>query len=773
MSTPGKLLPTELAALVHHVELNRAGWWDKAIHRLVLAAVWLSDKPPTISGIQGILRDEFRLSLNDAKVSAATQALESQNLLVRLDGPAFRIPDDKRATFEGEIADAENATAKAKAYFGTLVAELCPELQPDDTWQTFESAFLAPLIKEVGANAYHLIAGQRMTADKKLVQRFLGRFEAKFHPALNVLVSRFLEPKNGDVRTYVSRLLHATFCVEASGLPENVIQKLNASGGKPISFRVFVDTNFLFSILALHENPSNAAASELQELIATLKGNPKIALFVTPRTIEEAKQSISLAKGQLAGVPMGTNFTNAALRVGFSGMAEKFLEERRRRGGNLTVDDWFDPYLNNFVSVARGKNVELYNEKLDEYATRQDVIDDIHLLIEAEKRRNSRRKSYEMIEHDMILWHLVDDNRPAYIESPIDAKDWILTVDYRFIGFDEHKQKKASAKVPTCLHPTSLIQLLQFWVPRTAEFEEAILGSLRLPFLFQEFDADAERTSLRILKGIGRFENSENLSEEAINDVVLNEGLRARIKTEKNEDAETTLIRDALVEGMTLRAEDEANKAKALEEEVRKRDSDIATLADQKRAVEEENAQTKRAKEEADEAARQALATQGEELGDVKTRLQAMEQAEVRRVEKERDDNATREKKSAQFVYLGSLIVVITLSSIGAWQAKKLFPWYAKILGSLPTSGLIAIITFVLGHLALELSICRRPAISKLWPFLQVKRFSRILWAIVILGFFVGVVGNIFANWIQKNLDAETNSPPAADAKVPEPPVSK
>jgi hypothetical protein len=54
MSTSAKLLPTELAALVHHVELNRSGWWDKAVHRLVLAAVWLSETPPTIPEIQGV-----------------------------------------------------------------------------------------------------------------------------------------------------------------------------------------------------------------------------------------------------------------------------------------------------------------------------------------------------------------------------------------------------------------------------------------------------------------------------------------------------------------------------------------------------------------------------------------------------------------------------------------------------------------------------------------------------------------------------------------------
>ncbi len=745
MSTPGKLLPTELAALVHHVELNRAGWWDKAVHRLVLAAVWLSDKPPTISEIQGILRDEFRLSLNDGKVSAATQALESQNMLVRLDGPAFRIPDDKRAAFEAEVADAENSTSKAKAYFGALVAELCSELRPDDTWQTFESEFLAPLIKEVGANAYHLIAGQRMTADKKLVHRFLGRFDAKLHPALNLLVSRFLEPKNGDVRTYVSRLLHATFCVEASGLPENVIQKLNASSGKQISFRLFVDTNFLFSILALHENPSNAAASELQELIATLKGNPKVALFVTPRTIEEAKHSISLSKGQLAGVPMGSNFTNAALRVGFSGMAEKFLEERRRRGGKLTVDDWFDPYLNNFVSVARGKNVELYNEKLDQYATRQDVIDDIHLVMEAEQRRNSRRKSYEMIEHDMVLWHLVNDNRPAYIESPIDAKDWILTVDFRFIGFDEHKQKKAAATVPTCLHPTSLIQLLQFWVPRTAEFEEAILGSMRLPFLFQEFDAEAERTSLRILKGIGRFENSENLSEEAIKDVVLNEGLRARIKSEKSEDAETNLIRDALVEEMKARADAEAALAQQLSDDLKHRDSKLSTLDAETKGKDEAIELLKGRVAEEESKARQAeaqLQAKGQEIAGLNAKWNALEVSKGRR--------------RALLFYLLLLCVIIAVSTLLAWGAGRI-PMAAWV-GAFSMRLLSGAAAFALFHLLFEMAVRSNEPMSTLWVFRQICRLRVWLWSIVVIGVVIGTVGSLQANKVQKAID----EPPSA-----------
>lgn len=300
-----------------------------------------------------------------------------------------------------------------------------------------------------------------------------------------------------------------------------------------------------------------------------------------------------------------------------------------------------------------------------------------------------------------------------------------------------------------------------------------MLGSLRLPFLFQDLDVEGEKTSLKILKGIGRFDGSEGLSQDTITHVMFNDGLRSRLQTEHSEEAEVALIRDALVEEMKLRAEDEANKAKVLEEEVRKRDADIAALADQNRAIEEENAQTKKAKEAAEAAARLALASQGAELGGVKTRLQAMEEAELRRSEKEQEVRDAREMKAALCTYLVFLFAVIALSVAGAWQAAKLLPWPAKIFGSIPTSGLIAIITFLLGHRLIEFSMCRKLATLNVWPFRQVQRFSRFLWAIVVLSFVVGVGGNIYANWIQKNIDDEKSSQPAAEAKVPEPPVLK
>jgi len=749
LSTSNPLLPKEAIALVQHIELNRAGWWDKTVHRLVLAAIWLAGGNADSASISKSLEESFRLKLNAKKLTSILSSLESRNMLLRLGSDAYRIPDEQRATLEREIAASESAEAAAKAAFQKLAEELV-ELEQNTLWATFVQNFLGPLIKQVGANAYRLVAGEALTADKALVDRWLDSFPSNTHSKLRDLVTAFLDPKKPEVRAYVSRLLHAQFCVEASGLSEDVLARLNASVGKQIRFHVFVDTNFLFSLLDLHENPSNAAAQELRELLSHLKGNPRIDLVITPDTIEEAKSSIASTKWRLTGLPPGRNFSEAALQGGVSGMAIRFLTERLARGGTLTAEDWFDPYLTNFVPIARGRGVELFNQKLDGYSTRQDVIDDIHDVFEFEKRLpESRRKSYPKVEHDMVLWHFVNDKRPAYIESPVDAAYWILTVDFRFIGFDEYKQRQSKSRIPLCIHPTSLIQLLQFWVPRTQEFEEAMLGSLRLPFLFQEFDVEGEKTSLKILKGIGRFEGSETLSQETITHVMFNDGLRARLGTENSEEAEIALIRDALLEEIRLRAKYEADNARALREELQRRDDSIVGLTEQKRVVDAQIVRVKSEKEAAEEAARAELASRTAELSAVKDRL------------------AVAEKGRAMWTYFILLVIVGAASAAGAWWSGRFVPQLVSLIGICAVRALIGVVLFIVGHLALEVVVCRREPMSSLWPVRQVTRFRKWLWTLVILGFVLGVVGNLVANRIQQSLDNQKAQAPTPSAPAP------
>lgn len=744
MANAAKLLPAELAALVHNIELNRSGWWEKTLERLVLASIWLADSNPTVEEIRTMLVNEFGLSTSNGKVDLTVTSLESRDYIIRHADSTFRIAESRRKVFETEIAEAEDSGINAKAYFSSLITELCPGIDVTDAWGKFESNFLGPLIREIGANAYKLVAGEKMTVNQKLLKELQGRFDKKYEKSLSELVSRFLDPSNAAVRSYVSRMLHAAFCVEASGLPQGVIDKLNDSVGKPIRFRIFVDTNFLFSLLELHDNPSNSAATELKELIDTLGSNPKIDLYVTPRTIDEAKHSISLAKDRLKNFPGGTNFNDATSRAGFSGLAAKYLASRNMDGSRKSAEDWFDPYLNNFVPLARAKGVELYNEKLDDYSTRQDVVDDIVTVLKIETKRGPRGKSFLMVQHDMILWHLVNDNRPGYVESAVEAHDWILTLDFRLIGFDEHKQKRRGGKVPICLHPTSLIQLLQFWIPRTPAFEEAILGSVRLPFLFHDLDPEAERTSLRILKGIGKFEDNDQIPAAAISHVMLNDGLRARLGEGESEDEEAKLIRDALVDELRTQADSHKGEADGLAQRLEERGDELESLRATSR-MKDETIQTLEKRVSTEEArvkgAEEKIETQGNEIADIKSVLDARSAEDRRRKSLRR--------------YLMLLTLVTMVSGAVGWYGSLFFETLILWFGRIAVVWIVAVPVFILGHFLLEFKERKCEDLVKLWVFQQIVRFRGWLWGIVIIGFIGGIIGNLIASKIDRNIEKE------------------
>ena len=659
------LLPREVSALVHHVELNRAGWSDKTLNRLVLSTVWLAGENLDETQICRNMKDTFSLTVGKEKLASVIESLKAEDSLIEVSSGVYRIPDRARSELDREISEAEEAETKAHEYFHFLVAQSCPDLDASNVWNAFEHKFMVPMMRDIGANTYRLIAGEVQIVDGKHVDRILTEFGLEHRSALKAVVASFLDPKKKEVRDYITRTLHAYFCVEASGISKAVLDKLKTATAEPHRFRLFVDTNFLFSLLRLHENPSNAPASELNDLLATLKSNPQVDLYMTPRTISEAKSAIRVAKDRVSRVPTSSNFTEAALRAGMSGLSGRFFAERQQQNGLLTADDWFDPYLNDFVLLAQSAGVKLYNENFDEYSTRQDVVDDIHLVMDYEKKNfpEDRQKSYEKVAHDMILWHAVRDKRPAYVEAPTDAQEWILTVDFRLLRFDAFKLRQSESYVPLCLHPTSLIQLLQFWVPRTQKFEEAILGGLRLPFLFQEFDVKAERISIAIINRLGRFEGSHKIPEDTVINVVMNDGLRSRISEGRPEEEEIQLVRDVFVEDMRLQVETEKARTEKLTVVVEDKSAALAESREERNSKDAEIQELQKRLGQEVEKSRiigKSLAHLTDEQDKLKSKVDKMEEEKL--------------QPKVLLVYLGLLFIVVGLSVIAGWWAGPCSP---------------------------------------------------------------------------------------------------
>lgn len=144
MNKNNSLLPKEAAALVHHIELNKAGWWQKTIDRLVMATVFQSDDSPSAEQIQVALYSSFKLTVAAQKLSSTLDSLESRNMLLRLPNKTYRIPEVERRSFEIEIAEAKDAERMAAASFCALVSQLDVDLVPGRVWEIFNCQFLEP-----------------------------------------------------------------------------------------------------------------------------------------------------------------------------------------------------------------------------------------------------------------------------------------------------------------------------------------------------------------------------------------------------------------------------------------------------------------------------------------------------------------------------------------------------------------------------------------------------------------------------------------------------
>jgi len=73
--------------LIQHIELNKAGWWDDVIQRLILATIWMDGKYDSlpVDTLNESIFSHFELRL-DAKLNSAI------NLLI-VSGDLIQLPD--------------------------------------------------------------------------------------------------------------------------------------------------------------------------------------------------------------------------------------------------------------------------------------------------------------------------------------------------------------------------------------------------------------------------------------------------------------------------------------------------------------------------------------------------------------------------------------------------------------------------------------------------------------------------------------------------------
>ena len=548
------VLPEELISLIHHIELNKAGWWDKSVQQLIVESIRLSGKPLTLKDISTDLIKNFSISIDSHRLKVLIDEMRSSGVLVPFHGEKFKISESSQIEIVNKFKETEEMENRVKRKFAEVLISYNLQIEPEKTWYCFRDYFLFPLVREMGAKTYELISGTIVSAElnrTKSFQEFLSNYSAEHQNNLKDAIISFLDPKDPDVRSCVFQYLNTYFLLESCNLPEESIKALDRLNQQPPSFTIFVDTNFLFSILDLHDNPSNETAQLLMELVDQISSRVTVRFEVLPTTVDESRRTLRYYQQRLERLRLTPSLSNVATKgkISLSGIALKFVQANAVATHPINAREYFYPYINDLINVLKSKNVEFCDEDVDKYKVDQRVTDDILDRQEFEERRHygDRAKSYEALEHDILMWYFVKDRRPQRVESPLDAKYWVATIDFRFLGFDAFKTRSMPNEIPVCIHPAMLIQMLQLWLPRTPKFEEAVLSSLR-PLISQDFDPETEKMTIDILSSLSRFENVDDLPEDVVGNILMSDALRQRMSAEQDINEQIELVKEALIE---------------------------------------------------------------------------------------------------------------------------------------------------------------------------------------------------------------------------------
>jgi hypothetical protein len=537
-------LTSDVKSLIHYVELSKLGWHEKAIEIIVLSVLFRSNRALELEGIESALHDEIPgYTLSNAELSIILQRLIGSQKVIPIQG-AFKITEKERGTIQDGIHFAQTEEERIESKYNELIKDL-KEI-PNIDWDNFKEKFLDPIELELGARLYELLSSKELNiTNTNTYIKFFVDVPKDRRPELSEKIVSFFDPNDIDIRSYIFRSINAVFLIKASSLSKDEIDAVMSRVKKPVSFSIYVDTNFLFSLIGIHKNPADDVADAFASMKDEIQKRIKIRTYVLSITLEEARHTINSYESKLNGFILTPEIAHllSESASNFSGITIKYIEEAVNSRTRLSPKDYFRPYRENLIDICRSKGIEPINDGLlDQLRTDQKVIDDIY---DPNSKELISKKPYEVLLHDTVFWHFINRKRESTYRTPIEAESWIVTLDYGFMVFDR-KKANGRNKIPICIHPTALIQLLQLWVPRTRKLEEAMVCAIK-PMIPAFVDSSAEESAIKVISTINRFENSDDIPIETINAIYLNESIRSRVLHAKEIEDQIAIVKEALI----------------------------------------------------------------------------------------------------------------------------------------------------------------------------------------------------------------------------------
>ena len=285
-------------------------------------------------------------------------------------------------------------------------------------------------------------------------------------------VYRFFADPSPERTRYITSLLDATFTVYALGADKGLTEYLR---GLTRRVSLFVDTNFIFAILGLHENALVEVSKQLVELVVN-QGLP-VELVVHSDTMREFQHQVSLARHSLGGGRQWSQAVSAALvqTDELSAIERRFHADNSKAPTDLT--SFFLQFAD--AAVLKQMNAKVYRRK---QPRDQSELTDLRSLEQEYSTFVQSRgvgRTQDAIAHDVSV--LTDVARLQHRGATVTAvRALFLTTDFRLFDFD-WAVCRGPGSVGTAILPSQFLQLVRPFMSVTDDFNTRFVKTFALP----------------------------------------------------------------------------------------------------------------------------------------------------------------------------------------------------------------------------------------------------------------------------------------------------
>lgn len=187
-------LSSEIVSLIHHVELNKAGWRNKAIGQVAVGVLWKSDSYLNINELIDKIYAATGVSEGERSLRKQIEILKSEGKIVELDSGRFKVTEQEGMKLTEAEKKSEEEAAACKQDFLKKCKIQCPRLDPKRVWDEFNLS-LVSLIRSTGANFFKLITGGNIEHEDNWFLDFIEKYPEEDREGLREVLVHFFDQK--------------------------------------------------------------------------------------------------------------------------------------------------------------------------------------------------------------------------------------------------------------------------------------------------------------------------------------------------------------------------------------------------------------------------------------------------------------------------------------------------------------------------------------------------------------------------------------------------